>query len=303
MNRNLLAAPRLRFCLGCVAAVASPLYYWLRTQPFPRRTPVGVERRLFATPETANVSIQATGASGWLVTADWGEPPAPPPGTPTDLNGWWVLAQAQLRSLRPFHLSTRPPLAALPRQGTWKLEGDRLRYLWRLAGEPRGERYLWAYNYGDWSLGPLGPWVFDPRTGRTYRGATADQLARQWSDEEVVDDLWATEVPSPLSPALDEMPPTSGEGDTVKVAGETIHFTRNSYGEPEGDLIARTEDPAPRTLKLASRANLMAISGDGRTAFLRRGVSIWRLDLRQPLPLLLDEASLPELPLSPYLGE
>ena len=73
---------------------------------------------------------------------------------------------------------------------------------------------------------------------------------------------------------------------TVRVGNEVI---------TEDGLCASNEE-APRSLYLSAGGVPLAISRDGRTVFFERERSLWRLDLRKPLPQLLDEVRVPPLP-------
>jgi hypothetical protein len=66
--------------------------------------------------------------------------------------------------------------------------------------------------------------------------------------------------------------------------------------EMRSGLYGLSDDDAPRSLYLGPGGVPLAISRNGRTIFFERSKSLWRLDLRKPLPQLLDEVKVPALP-------
>ena len=78
-------------------------------------------------------------------------------------------------------------------------------------------------------------------------------------------------------------------------SGAYLVYTEDRNDEPVA-LYAVSDDPAPRILRLAWHARPLALSRDGRTLFFVRNRALWRLDLRQPLWVLLAKMPVPALP-------
>jgi hypothetical protein len=276
----------LKQVVWAAGAAASLLLYAARALPLPRRTAVGVERRLFGGSEYRMLRNPATGR--WLVSlgrpADPNAPPsALPPPTP-----WGGFAAALTSFTWPGTGVTGRTLAPFRSEGTWEMGPLGLRRVWRLSATNRSEK----------PRGPLlsitdPPAVLDLKSRRTYRGAAAQQRLSDWG--ETVDDWmsWTEYDDTDL-----EVGDYSHQ-EHRDVDGRRIFLLWNDPPVPGSGLYAASDHAAPRVLRLAGDATFAELSPDGRTLFFQRHGALWRLDLRRPLPDLLDEAAPPPLPEPP----
>lgn len=290
-----------RMLVWLVGAGVCTAYYWLRTQPFPRRTAVGIEHRLFGLGVHVPPPLQERPGGGpVLMTMAWDDPPpsATPPPKPEE---WplWLYEHARLR-LGTGPRGARPALTPFPPQVTWRVEGDRLRYGWRLAGRWRGDRYLEAENF-DGRLGPQGTWLLELATGRTYRGPAADArragFEAQDAEEEFIS-YGAGVGPNPVSPALDDFDPNADRAEVSHLLERREVVLRwAGDGSYAADLTASTTTEPHQSRVLSPRSALLAATRDGRRLYLLKEDGMWRLDLRKPVLELLREVTVPELPL------
>lgn len=295
-----------RAALWLAGALACVGYYWLRTRPFPHRTAVGVERRLFGVGDADPLTLEES-PDGALrkFTLSW-DAPVPsslPLNRPSEWPYW--LYESVRGRLVAGPRGSRPALSPLPLEGTWLLEGDRLRYRWRITSAWLDERHLGGENY-DERLGPKGYWVFDLATNRTYRGEMALAKARQFesAEEEGTDFPTSTPQLAPVSPALDDLDGRSLESAVVKVltsGNSAFHWA--GVNDFSTDLVAATTSEPFRSLILSPRSAWISMSRDERTLFLLKADGLWRLDLRKPIDELLREVTVPELPLEGILTE
>jgi hypothetical protein len=291
-----------------VGATLSPGYYLFDAVPRPHRTPTGVERRLFGLEDLDPKLLESPSGGQWLLVQKAADPyTAVGPSISFPLTLW-----QRLRSFRwPDDEKAPHTLSLSTDPGTWQIEGSSVRKICsRTATGWLGDEHLWAWD-GD---GPAPAWVFDLRRGRTVQGKAAgeadgyyqqveDRYYEQKRDEwDHADDPNSPErlLRSTLSSALEELPADLSQGwEYVHAAsgamGVYLVFTKGPDDDPVA-LYAISDDPVPRIVRLTRNARPLALSRDGRTLFFERNRALWRLDLRQPLPALLAEVSLPELP-------
>jgi hypothetical protein len=279
--------------LGTAVALA---YYVFSAIPMPLRTAVGVERPLWGIGSLRPTLKESPSGREWLLVVSreplppsGGKPP--PPAQPLEELEWPVNADTP-RQLAPFR-----PL------GTWQLGEHTLRRVWSWSASGwLDEDHLWVSSEHGW---PPGVWILDLGTRRTRRGRWPDveHLDEESEGDSSIGDEQDNEdadLRSMLSSPLEELPPDFAddwEYDYKLPCGRGVYIVHmlTAAGDPVASYAVSVE-PAPRILRLASGARPLALSRDGRTLFFDRGGVLWRLDLRKPLPALLDEVSAPELP-------
>jgi hypothetical protein len=278
------------------AAMSLMGYFWSAI-PIVRRTPVGVERRLFGLEDTGTDLLESPSGGRWMlvVTEAYALQPVSGASYPTP---WERLESLRWpngdRSPRTLSISMFP--------GTWEVNGSAVRWVWRWTAKGwLDDHHLWAGD--DW---PPPTWVLDLRNGRSAPGKSAEiQAARRHIEQapEPSDDDNPNSpdrlLESTLTSALEELPADlSGDWDHLRVTsrGAIIYlvYTKGSAGQPL-TLYAVSDDPAPRILRLAHRSRPLALSRNGRVLFFSRDGVLWRLDLRKPLSALLAELPVPEL--------
>lgn len=199
-----------------------------------------------------------------------------------------------------------PPSSLAPRRvtfwsaaGTWEPQGRALRRVWRFQAEQwLDEQHLMSIPR------PLGEdstrLHLDLRSGRT--------AVRPWSWEDVLADyegeLYAEEpdllsvLNSPLEPAAENV--RFRKQRRFAVGDRQVYLLWAPWTKGERHPIyAASDDAAPRLLKVVDDGVPLELARDGRTLFFSRGNVLWRLDLRRPLPELLDAVPLPTLPEPP----
>jgi hypothetical protein len=290
---GVIALPlRIKLWLGSVLLCLG--IYGVRSTHFPRRTAAGVEHRLFG--GIGCSVVPEPGRQGWLIGA-----PDPPTIASNVAEGllWrvsWPGRYESARQLTPFLVG-----------GTWALQPLGLRHVWsRRATEVTQNRYLWTASpawaalLADSAL----PQVFNYRRGREIRGEEALRLLRSQSlqmDHQLELEMLFSEVKSELS---EEAAGLEGIDSELRFS---LALTGGDRGvklwwgaEEGGGLYAISEEPTPKVLRITAGATPRAISADGRTLFFERDGALWRMDLRRPLPELLDEATPPALPDAPF---
>jgi hypothetical protein len=305
---------RLRRWIWAVGSLVCLLIYGFRAVRPPHRTASGVERRLFGLGELSiNLGqrpmdkvgvvqlvrlMESPSGGQWLIVpedVDTGFGPGN--GSPTGSPSLWERIQS-------FEWA---PTAAPSRQlttfwvtGTWELRGDRLSRIWSLPARGwRDEYRLWsAEGYGD-------ALYLDLRTRRTIHPEWDQGPENLWYAQDNAIARFDQEGGSPdvdptLTSALEELPADARRSyryGHAFIGGRGVYllYTLNPNEEPAA-LYAFSDEIAPRILRLAEKARPVALSHDGRLLFFERDGVLWRLDLRQPLPLLLDRLPVPELP-------
>jgi hypothetical protein len=277
--------------LGTVVALS----YYLFNIPRPLRTAVGVERPLWGIGRFRPRLKESPSGQQWLLVVS--PPPSspspgkPPASQPLELLEWPGDADT------PRHMALLRPL------GTWQLKDHTLRRVWRWDARAwLDEDHLWLSSETGW---PPAVWILDLGSGRAKRGRWPDveHLDEEAEDHSYIGDEESDEVAdlrSTLSSPLEELPSDFAgdwEYDGELACGKGVYMvhTLTAARDPIASY-AVSDEPAPRILRLATGAQPLALSRDGRTLFFERGGVLWRLDLRKPLPALLDEVSVPELP-------
>lgn len=280
--RQLLAflPPPVRLLLA--AAAASLVLYGVRSHRPERRTPAGVEQRLFGLGGREATLVESDPGGRWLVCLEpGGGTSSRTPAARTLLGGLTAPGPGALR----------PPVEPLPEQGSWELKGARLRYRWRRAAQSWDRGYLLAES-PSWEYE-----VLDLRSGRTLRGEAARRRVLGTGDEDgpyfYSDELRYVEVPR--ASALEELPAPASDSEATRLIGDRqllLRWRRDGTGA----LQALAGDEVVRVLPVAERAVFLELSGDGRTLFFRRDGALCRLRLRRPLPELVEEVAAPPLP-------
>jgi hypothetical protein len=267
------------FCLG---------YYAMKTARWTRITAVGRETPLFGRWNLEVTPFESDGGK-WALTAEQalsrvqqfaGVTRPDPPGWPSS-----ITSPRRVNLLQP--------------SGTWAPEGDALRRLWRFRGTGwTGEQRL----RGTVGSGETGV-ELDIRRGRTHwtpDGVRALNENMVWENDLYYDE--DSEILGVLN-------------DTLENGDENLAFSKQKHFKV-GDrklfllwapwekgkrhpIVAASDETAPRVLRLADDGVPIELGKDGRTLWFSRGNVLWRLDLRKPLPELLDQAPLPKLPEPP----
>jgi hypothetical protein len=301
MKRPATTGARLRLCVWAIGSALSLGYYFLHAIRLPRRTEVGVECRLFGLSDLTPKLMESPSGGRWILVQKEGDLPRRIQGLSPILDVWervrssqWYTEADPYRQIAPFQV-----------KGTWEVESGAPRRVWSW-GE-RGsigwldDRHLWHSSEAGW---PPGVWVLDLQRQRVREGdwseveALADQEKEQPYDDADGHD-WDRDFTRTLSSPLEELPKDFCGGWQVEQhmggQGLSLVHTWDASQEPVA-AYAILDDPAPRVIRLARKAEPLALSHDGRTLFFRRSGALWRLDLRRPLPALLREVPAPDLP-------
>jgi hypothetical protein len=295
MKRRVVSEARLRLAVWVVGAALCTSYYFVSVARKPIRTPVGVERRLFGLGSQPLKMMESPSGGQWILVPDNVDtfPARKPSGALATI--WqrvrsfqWPGSATTSRQLTPFQVS-----------GTWLMERDRLRWIWHYPASG------WVDDYWLRLADPFRtmPFRFDLRNCRTVRG--------RWPDTDIVDEQredYSDESEPPalsaLSSALEELPAISDSGYERYSVGQRRIFlmrtlnpvhTLNPANMPTA-LYSVSDEFVPRVVPLTVNASPLALSHDGRTLFFERNRALWRLELRKPLPALLDEKNVPDLP-------
>jgi len=294
MNRRKLPLQQAVWATGMVLSLA---FYAEQAVHLPRRTSVGVERRLFGGSNYMILRHPVTGS--WLACA---QSPAVASTAPPPPTFWNTLTDALVAFRWPAGPDTGRALIPFRGEGTWSLEPFGLRRVWRLSAneikQDAQHQYLTVTDP---------PAVLDLKTRRTYRNQPAQQLLAQFQEQyEIGVEYGANEVDATSLLPLDGEDATSprvlNNNRSVAIGGHTLSFFWSDPPGPGTALYAASDHAAPRMLRLTSGAAYTHLSPDGRTLFFTRDDALWRLDLRRPLPELLDAAVSPPLP-EPLLDE
>jgi hypothetical protein len=298
MNRWSSLQRQRRLVAWAVGSVLALVYYYLSAVQLPHRTVIGVERPICGIGHLSAAVKESPSGRRWFLAVtlpDASTTAASASGTTAS----WVERLQEFQW--PGGAETPRRLAPFRAQGTWLLNENRLNWVWdRSANGWQDDSHLWSRS----DLGQVVELTIAALPGE--RLALRGRSDRIHDDEEPNDatggfeqadwdprDLWPA-----LSSPLEELPRDIGwryGHHVISGRGVYVVYTLARGGEP-GTLYAVSDEPAPRILRLASQARPLALSRDGRTLFFARGGVLWRLDLRKPLPELLDEVSMPELP-------
>jgi hypothetical protein len=290
---------RWRLCVWAVGSALALAYYFVSASLLPRRTAVGVERPICGIGQQSAVLKESPSGRQWLLTLT-----VVPPTTARTTAGSPGFAARFLQDFRwPGNAATPRQLAPFEATGTWRLREHTLHRVWDLdASGWLDEDHLWTRENDDW---PPRLTLLDLRNGRAVRGSwrEVEHVFGQWLgdlEHRYEQDDWDPDLWSTLSSALEELPSDfAGDWDYDRTVignrGVYLVHTLNADAKPVALYIV-SDEPAPRILRLAWRAQPLALSRDGRTLFFKRDGILWRLDLRKPLPALLDEVPVPELP-------
>ena len=293
---------RTRIWLGCV--LLSLGLYACRATHLPRRTAIGTEQRLFAGDYT--VWPMPGSSQEWLVVPSTEEAvPAPTPtpssatpssATPAPTPNAGAQLAATLEAFAwPGGTITGRRLTPFREEGTWAIGPLGLRRMWRHPTDEVSEEHRWLLSQGRTLL-------LDLASGRTYVGPAAEKRVQELPspyelEEEEYDFGKDPEELSSLAFPLSGLESSTAGEQKVAVAGRRMVLLMEAPSDTDpGGIFAVSDHEAPRVLKLAEAAEAVRLSGDGRTLFFRRRQALWRLDLRKPLPELLDEAPPGALP-------
>jgi len=281
------AALPTRTRLWLASVVLSLGFYCVRATHLPRRTAVGVERRVLA--GTGYAVLHSPVANQWLVSIATSIPvvglqPNPQEWLATAL--WkleWPAGRDTGRRLRPFR-----------EHGTWSIGDLGVRRVWRFRAEPDVVvgRYLIAAPEHHRALpgSDFGAPILDLRSRRTLNHAVDVEWPELWEGQYTVNaEANGLEgITGELTVAMD-----------VEVGGRRMSLWGTGSETAPQRIVVVPDEPNPRVLSLVENAIPITLSRDGRTLLFERDNALWRLDLRRPLPELLDEAAPPPLPDTP----
>lgn len=287
MSRPKLSLQRSIWMAGLVLSLG---FYAVRAMPLPRRTPLGTEHRLLG--GSGYQVFRNPRSGGWLVTRQATDQNLTPPQP-----GSWNEIASKLAAFQwPGGRETNRTLTPFGSRGTWALGPLGLRRVWRETAsevkEAPPHQYLVVTDP---------PAVLDLKTKRTYRNEAAQQLLAQlpppdYSEYEYGEPSIDVTSLLPLDGGVANSARELSSSKRIEIGGRTVFLFWNEDPQPGTALYAASDHDAPRVLRLAEGAAVTHLSPDGRTLFFERGGALWRLDLRRPLPDLLDEAAPPALP-------
>jgi hypothetical protein len=295
MKRH-VGSPRQQRLAVWMLGTALALGYYLFNIPRPLRTAAGVERPLWGIGEYQPRLKESPSGREWLLVLTQ-QPTSPSAGNP-------LPPRQPLEELEwPGNADTPREMAPFRSLGTWQLKEHTLRRVWSWSA--RGwldEDHLWVSSEHGW---PPGVWTLDLGSGRTMRGRWPDveHLYEESEGDTYIgyeQDDGDADLRATLSSPMEELPPDftgEWEYDYEVTGGRGVYLVHTlTAGHDPVALYAVSDTPGARILRLASGALPLALSRDGRTLFFERNEVLWRLDLRKPLPMLLDEVPVPELP-------
>lgn len=293
-----LSSDRVRVGIWTVGALAALAYYAIGTFHPAHRTPAGTECRLFGCGDCEIDMLERPSGGSWIVVV--GLHPAAPSGAPPPPGSlaWNLATIAGFRW--PDDPRARRGFGLFPADGTWALRGSGLRYLWAFPAESWPvDRYLVT------SVPPGGA-VLDLDRRRSFKGEAAAPVASQFpAPNELSEESYSEAIED------QEYEPVSPLEELSETALGPAAFTRRPDGRrilllwPVGSggmvhpLVVAEDQATPRFLRLLDRVKAEFLSHDGRTLFFTRDHGLWRLDLRKPLPEMLDEPSNLPLPAPP----
>jgi hypothetical protein len=305
MNLRGQSAAKRRLWVWAIGSTVALGYYLCQAIHVPRRIAVGIECPICGIRNLSATVTESPSGGRWFLALTTPEDPLAAAGVPVPPR---PLAEALREFQWPGRAVTTRRLAPFEPTGTWRVDGSAVRWEWDLAADGwDGDGYVWArietregsevtvhtLEGGAAFAGRL-PSLADEDSNEYELIANRDDSVSYEQTE------WDPELWSSLSSALEELPSDFagnwkyGQED-IQGRGIYLVHTLAASGDSVA-LYAASDEPAPRILRLASGARPLALSRDGRTLFFERCGVLWRLDLRKPLPALLDEVSVPELP-------
>lgn len=266
-------------------------YYGFKTARWAQTTAVGRETPLFGRWKLEITPFESDGGK-WALTAEQG-----------------LSRVQQFGGVKRPGPTGWPPSLTSPRRvnfiepsGTWAPRGGALRRLWRFRGIGwTGEHRL----RGTLGSGPGDTGVeLNLRTGRTR---WVPDAVRVLDDDSVAEnDLYYDEDSDILGVLNDTLENGDGQVDfskqkRCKIGDRKLFLLWSARWEKDKrhPIVAASDEPAPRLVQLVDDGVPIDLGKDGRTLWFSRGNTLWRLDLRKPLPELLDQAPVPKLPEPP----
>lgn len=275
----------LRTLVWAVGAVACVSYYAAKTTRLPHANPAGRETALFPRWNVDLKLLESPSGARWVLSPTPPAAPPPVPGPQPAPPAW-------------------PPAVTSPRRvtlwqpaGTWSLQGRALRRVWRFSAERwADERHLRGTLENP---APELLLTLDLNTGRTAIRPWTWEAAYNPGDYE--GELYDEEpdLVSVLNSPLEQVPGDLrfSKQQRFTAGGRPLYLLWAPWTRGERHPVyAASDDAAPRLLRLLDDGVPLDLSRDGRTLFFSRGNVLWRLDLRKPLPALLDDVPLPALP-------
>jgi hypothetical protein len=152
------------------------------------------------------------------------------------------------------------------------------------------------------------PLLLNLRTGRMVvaeSGWVDGETGNQNGAEEDTDEDSRPSLLPILNAALEgPADPLLNQERRFVLGGHPVHLIWSLVSDGRRHpLVAASDEAAPRVLRLTDDGVPLQLDRDGRTLFFLRRNVLWRLDLRKPLPQLLDEVARPGLPIPTELLE
>jgi hypothetical protein len=262
-------------------------YYAFKTTRWARTTTVGREAPIFPRWNVAVKPLQSP-AGRWVVSVEPVETRAGGVQIVSEPHGWppWISDARRVNFILPY--------------GTWEAGRGALRRVWRLPSVAwTDEGHLEALV----SFGAEGhPFRLDLKNGRTKSNV---ELQSPDAETTYEDDLYGEDYLDVLGVLNSTLEGGDNELEfskqkRYKVGERKLFLLWALWAKGKRHPIAAVSDEAaPRVLRLVDDGVPIEFGKDGRTLWFSRANVLWRLDLRKPLPELLDQAPLPKLPEPP----
>lgn len=297
-------AARRRLIVWAVGTVLALAVFGARRLVSGISYPAGRARRLLSINADEPVLTESPDGGRWLLAISAGNLSAPPSGAGFDWQSfrricWATWSRRGVQPLQP--------------EGSYLLTGDGLRRESGLAADGWLDRdHFYSVNRsGDGEMLPIAIDLQSHRErpvpirrvphSRGFDTSLRDSPSLKPLSNEYPfyqsGELRSPEAPQLSAPGADGWPTSNDDHLKWGQVGsrKVILADAESPSEGKPGLYALSDTPAPRALYLMPSGEPTALSRDGRTLFVVSRHTLWRLDLRKPLPALLDEHPAPDL--------